>query len=125
MAKKQKMSDNQLLKVIIEGIKEKKGKNIVQINLSKLENPITDYFIICHGTSTTHVEAIADSVEKQIIEQFSMKVKHIEGKKNAQWILIDLYGVIVHVFLEDTRRYYNLEQLWADGKFTHIKEEVN
>jgi ribosome-associated protein len=93
--------------------------------LSKLENPITSYFVICHGSSTTHIEAIADNVEKQIIENFSMKVKHVEGRKNAQWILIDLFGVIVHVFLEDTRHYYNLEQLWADGKITHIKEEIN
>ena len=123
MVKKTEISEKQLLETIVESIKERKGKSIVIIDLSKLENPITQYFVICHGTSTTQVEAIAEYVEKQVKDSFSVKVKHIEGKRNAQWILIDLYDVIVHVFLEDVRRYYNLEQLWADGEFTYINDE--
>ena len=125
MTKKQKTSNTKLLKIIVESIKEKKGKNIIQIDLSKLDNPLTDYFIICHGTSTTHVESIASNVEKQVKNQLLMKIKHVEGKNNAQWVLIDLHETIVHIFLEDARQRYNLEQLWADGKVTCIKDDAN
>jgi len=124
MTKKKEITENKLLESIIESIKEKKGKEIVQIDLTKLQNPITNYFVICHGNSPTQVEAIAENIEKNLKQQFSMKIKHTEGKKNSQWVLIDLFDVIVHVFHEETRRYYNLEQLWADGEFKKYNEEL-
>lgn len=125
MTEQPKTQRANLLETIVESIKERKGQQITTIDLSKLENSITQHFVICHGTSTTQVEAIADHVEKQVKETFSLKIKHVEGKRNAQWILIDLYEAIVHIFLEDTRQHYNLEQLWADGDITYINDENN
>jgi len=117
MIKGKEVTTKQLLEVIIESIKEKKGKDIVLIDFSKIGNSIADYFLICHGDSTTQVEAIADNIKDKISEKLSMKVKYIEGKRNAQWVLIDFSDVVVHIFLEPIRRLYNLEGLWADGEF--------
>lgn len=123
MKKKEPVNTKRFLEVIIESIREKKGKNIVQIDFSKIENSIADTFLICHGDSTTQVEAIADNIEDKVKENFSMKVKHIEGKRNAQWVLIDFTDIVVHIFLEPVRRIYNLEGLWADGDFTNHEDQ--
>ncbi len=119
MVKNKKVTTKQLLEVIIESIKEKKGKDIVQIDFSKIGNAIADTFIICHGDSTTQVEAISDNIKDKINEKLSIKTKYIEGKRNAQWVLIDFSDIVVHIFLEPVRRTYNLEGLWADGEFHH------
>jgi ribosome-associated protein len=115
MKKKGYPTDEKLLEVIIESIQEKKGKKIVSIDLRKIENSIFDYFIICHGTSTTHVSAISDNIEIKPKELLGSKPAHIEGVQNAQWVLIDYSGIVVHVFLEEQRSFYRLEDLWADG----------
>ena len=116
MKKKEIPTDEKLLEVIIESIKEKKGRNIVSIDLRKIENSIFDFFIICHGTSTTHVSAIADNIEIKPKELLGLKPAHVEGVRNSQWVLIDFLGVVVHVFQEEYRAFYRLEDLWADGK---------
>jgi len=116
MKKKSNPTDDKLLEVIIESIQEKKGKKIVSIDLRKIENSIFDYFIICHGTSTTHVSAISDNVEIKPKEILGIKPAHVEGVQNAQWVLVDFAGVVVHIFLEEQRAFYRLEDLWADGK---------
>ena len=116
MKKKENPTDEKLLEVIIESIKEKKGKNIVSIDLRKIENSIFDFFVICHGTSTTHVSAIADNIEIKPKELLGLRPAHIEGTQNAQWVLVDFLGVVVHVFQEEYRSFYRLEDLWADGK---------
>lgn len=106
---------------IIEGILEKKGHEIVDINLSALENSICDNFIICHGTSGRQVDAIAQSVEKTVKENTGEKPWHKEGYQNAEWILLDYIDVVVHIFNEQTRKFYNLEGLWADAKIKTIE----
>ncbi|HON19549.1 MAG TPA: ribosome silencing factor [Salinivirgaceae bacterium] len=111
----------QFTKTLIESILEKKGEEITEINLSKLGNTIVDRFFICHGNSTTQVEAIADNIEEKLHQHLSIHAKNIEGKQNAQWILLDYYDVIVHVFYEPVRRIYNLESLWADGEIVNHK----
>jgi ribosome-associated protein len=116
MKKKGYPTDEKLLEVIIDSIQEKKGKKIVSIDLRKIENSIFDYFIICHGTSTTHVSAISDNIEIKPKELLGLKPAHVEGVQNAQWVLIDYSGIVVHVFLEEQRSFYRLEDLWADGK---------
>jgi ribosome-associated protein len=116
MKKKGNPTDEKLLEVIIESIQEKKGKKIVCIDLQKIENSIFDYFIICHGTSTTHVSAISDNIEIKPKELLGLKPAHVEGVQNAQWVLIDFSGIVVHIFLEEQRSFYRLEDLWADGK---------
>jgi ribosome-associated protein len=122
MKKKTHPEDEKLLEVIIESIKDKKGKKIVSIDLRQVDNSIFDYFIICHGTSTTHVSAISDNVEIKPKEELGIRPAHVEGAQNAQWVLIDYAGIIVHIFQEEQRDFYRLEDLWADGK-TKIYED--
>jgi ribosome-associated protein len=110
--KKEELS---LKDVIIEAIKEKKGQEIVVINLKEFKQSIADYFIICHGNSNTQVETIADFVERHTRTEIRERPLHVEGTGNAQWVLLDYSDVIVHVFQEPFRRFYNLEDLWADA----------
>jgi ribosome-associated protein len=123
MKKKLQYSEEKLFETIIEAIKQKKGKDIVSINLREIENTLFDFFVICHGESTTQVEAIADAVELKTREEFNLRPSHLEGTRNAQWILIDYQGIVVHVFLQQQREFYRLEDLWADGKIKVHKDE--
>ncbi len=115
-----KTSANSLLNSVIEGMKNKKAKNITLLNLSKLENRIADFFVICDADSTTHVDAIANSVEETVIKQCAEKPYHSEGYQNSQWILIDYINVVAHVFLKEIREYYNIEGLWGDAEVKTI-----
>lgn len=112
---------NTLLNAIIEGMQEKKAKNITLIDLSSLENRVSDYFIICDADSNIQVEAIADSIEEYVEKRVNEKPYHAEGFENAEWILIDYINIVAHVFQKETRGYYGLESLWADGKITIIE----
>jgi ribosome-associated protein len=105
-----------LLKNVIKGIFEKKGHNVLKIDLRKLENRIADYFVICHGSSVTQVDSICDSVEDIVRKEAGEKPLHIEGLENRYWVLIDYGNVIVHIFLEEYRGFYSLESLWADAE---------
>ncbi len=112
-----------LLTSIIKGIFEKKGENVLKIDLRKLENRITDYFVICHGNSTTQVSAICDSVD-DTVRKAGVKHLHIEGLENSFWVLLDYGSVVVHIFLEEYRNFYNLETLWSDAAIEAMKDEV-
>ena len=112
-----------LLGSIIEGIFDKKGHNILKIDLRKLENRITDYFVICHGTSATQVDSIADSVEDTVRQLAGEKPLHIEGLENCFWVLLDYGNVIVHIFQEEHRNFYNLESLWADAQIEVMEDK--
>jgi ribosome-associated protein len=120
---RKKKTDNQpsLTDVILEAIGNKKGKDPVVMDFSKMNNGICDEFIITHGTSKVQVEAIADSVLENVKKKLGLNVYHKEGFENAEWILIDYNDIIVHVFQESKRQFYNLEQLWGDTKITRIK----
>lgn len=109
-----------LLDAIVDGMQEKKAKNITIINLSKLENRVADYFVICDADSNTHVSAIADSLEEMVMKHTNEKPYHSEGHQNAEWILVDYVNIVAHVFLRETREFYNIEALWADGETTNI-----
>lgn len=111
------------LKLILEAIKEKKGNQIVSINLQKVSNSIADYFVICHGESTTQVDAIADGIEDKLRKEAKIKPHHVEGRDNKQWILLDYFDTLVHVFLEEKRAFFNLEELWADGEIENIEDK--
>lgn len=102
--------------LILEAIREKKGHQIVSIDLFEVENSICDFFIICHGESVTQVGAISESIEKKLKKEARMRAHHVEGLKNSQWVLLDYYDILVHVFQEEFRSFYQLEELWADGK---------
>jgi ribosome-associated protein len=113
---------NLLLNNIVEGILEKKGRDIVDIDLSKINSALCDHFIICHADSNTQVSAIADSIEKKVREELKLKIGHREGSENAMWILLDFYDIVVHVFQKEVRNYYRLEELWGDAKISKIEE---
>ena len=118
MAKKTVKDDTEkLLEEIIEAMQDKKAKDIVSINLSKLENSITKYFVICNGTSNTQVDGIYDNVIEKVNENMNIKPSHKEGYENSEWILIDYFDIVVHIFIDDIRKFYKLEELWADGVF--------
>lgn len=108
--------------LIIEGIQERKGHNITCIDLSDIEAAATNGFIICEGTSTMHVASIADSVRDYLLEQAHIKPYNYDGYQNSQWIVLDYGSVMVHIFVPDERRRYNLEELWNDGKITEIPD---
>ena len=116
-------NSSSLLKLIFEGILERKGKEVVNIDLGRLEYAACDNFIICHGDSVTHVRALADSVEEKLEEKLKLKVAHREGVENAQWILLDYGTAVVHIFLKEARDYYKLEDLWGDAEITMIQDE--
>ena len=111
-----------LISSIIKGILEKKGHEVVCIDLSNVENAICECFVICHGESNTQVNAIAASIEKETTEQLSMRPYSVEGAGNAEWILLDYGHTVVHIFQKPFRMRYQLEDLWGDGKITHIEE---
>ena len=113
-----------LVKSIIKGIFEKNGQNVLKIDLRKLENRITDFFIICHGSSVTQVDAICDSVEDNVRKAAGEKPLHVEGLDNCFWVLLDYGNVVVHIFLEEYRNFYSLESLWADGEIEAMKDKI-
>lgn len=100
---------------------ERKALDVVVLDLRGLSS-ITDYFVICSGTSDTHVEGIAENIEERLNEQ-RIKLWHREGKKKASWVLMDYIDVIVHVFTKDAREFYSLERLWGDAPKTTYQEE--
>ena len=108
--------------LILEAIREKKGHQIVSIDLSEVENSICDFFIICHGESVTQVGAITESIEKKLKEEARIRAHHVEGLQNSQWVLLDYFDILVHVFQEEFRSFFKLEELWADGKVTRVTE---
>ena len=115
-------SSEVLVECVVKGMQEKKAQEIVVMDLRGVHNAFTDFFVICSGSSDTQIEAIADSVDKEVWEQARVHVHAMEGRANREWILMDYYDVIVHVFLKDKRTFFKLEELWGDAKFTNIPD---
>ena len=107
---------------IIEGIQEKKGRQISVVDLSGIESAPTSQFIICQGNSSQQVAAIADSVREHLFEHDGVKPYNYDGYRNAQWIVIDYGDTLVHVFTGEARQLYNLEELWADAPVINIPD---
>jgi len=122
--KKRSNGDEVLLKGVVKGIYNKRGLDVLKIDLRKLENRITDYFVICHGTSVTQVDSICDSIEETVRKEAGEKPLHIEGLENRFWVLIDYGNVVVHIFLEQYRNFYSLESLWADASIEPMKDKI-
>ncbi len=122
--KKKTDSTEKLLDSVVKGIFEKKGDNVIKIDLRKLENRIADYFVICHAQSGTQVSAICDSIEETVIKGVKEKPSHIEGLDNCFWVLLDYGNVIVHVFIEEYRNFYSLESLWADATINKVEDKT-
>jgi len=118
--RKKKSSSEILADEIVTAMQEKKAIDPVILDFSKIGNSISEFFIICHGTSRTHVEAIADGIIMDVKKNTGQIPWHREGFENAEWILIDYSDIIVHIFQESRRKFYNLEQLWADADLRHV-----
>jgi ribosome-associated protein len=117
MARKKKIeAPDMLADIVVSGMLERKALDIVKLKLTNVPNSITDYFVICHGTSRSQVEAIADSVEAEVKKAIGVNPWHKEGFENAEWILLDYFDVVVHIFQEESRGFYKLEKLWNDAE---------
>ena len=107
--------NSKLIKTIINAIQEKKGENIISLDLRKVNEAVADFFIICEASNQPQVRAISDFVEHQMQEKCDEYPYRHEGMKNSQWILIDYVNVVVHVMLAETRKFYKLEEMWSDA----------
>nr|WP_299345680.1 ribosome silencing factor [Allomuricauda sp.] len=122
---KTKASADELIALILHGIEEVKGVDINLLDLREIENTVCDYFIICNGTSNTHVNAIVSSIQKTVSKAIHDKPWHIEGSENAEWVLMDYVNIVVHVFQKHTREFYDIEGLWGDAKVTMVESSYN
>jgi ribosome-associated protein len=106
---------SKIIKTIIAAIQEKKGQNIISLDLRKIDEAVADFFIICEASSSTQVRAIGENVEHQLKTKCNEAPYHHEGYNNLQWVLIDYINVVVHVMLPENRKFYNLEEMWSDA----------
>jgi len=111
-----------LIENIKKGIFEKKGERVLILDFRSFENSVCDYFIICHGNSVTQVDSITESVELQVKKNTGEHPHHREGLENCMWVLLDYGDVVVHIFQEQYRDFYNLESLWADAVIDELRD---
>ncbi|MBO7489843.1 MAG: ribosome silencing factor [Bacteroidales bacterium] len=123
MAKsKNNISESEVLaKLAAQAIDNKKGLDTVIIDLRGVQSAPASFFVICSGNVPSHVSAICDGVFETIKKATGYNPHKIEGYENAEWILMDYFDVVVHIFLKDKRDHYRLEQLWADGKIVNCE----
>jgi ribosome-associated protein len=114
---------SRIFKAIISAIQDKKGENIVSLDLKKIPEAVSDFFIICEASNTTQVKAIADYVEYEVKNHCGELPYRHEGKQALQWVLIDYVNVVVHVFLRDNRKFYKLEEMWSDAPRAEHNDE--
>lgn len=108
---------------IIEALQDNKAHQIIKIDLRKIENCFCDFFVICHGTSGTHIAGMTDAVEEYVHKELNEKPFHIEGLNTTRWVVLDYGDVVVHIFDKELRDYYQLEEFWADADITAIPDE--
>ena len=116
--------DNLIEKIVV-GISDVKGQDIEMFDLRKIENRICDFYVICSGSSNTHVSAILESVKKKVSKSLKEKPSHTEGEENAEWVLLDYINVVVHIFQKQIRDFYKIEELWGDCKTNMIPIKNN
>lgn len=113
---------NELLGTITKGIQEKKGKSIVIANLTNIGDTICDYFVICQGNSPSQIQAITESIYKTVHKETFEKPTNVCGLENCQWVAMDYSNIIVHIFLPEHRKFYDLEHLWEDAQLTTLSD---
>ncbi|HRK53496.1 MAG TPA: ribosome silencing factor [Cyclobacteriaceae bacterium] len=122
MAKKKAGSQSEMLsQAIVQGMQEKKASDIVILDLRMAKNAVADFFVICSGNSARQLSAIADAIDEMVSKTLNENPWHIEGKNNKEWVLLDYITVVAHVFQNERRSYYTLENLWGDAKITSIE----
>lgn len=110
-----------LSEIAVHGIQEKKGHDIVRLDLRELNSSVSDYFIVCNADSSTQVKAIADSVEDEIFKSTQTHPWRKEGLDNAEWIILDYFDIVIHIFRTEKRDFYGIEDLWGDAETTTYK----
>jgi ribosome-associated protein len=113
---------SKILKVITKAIQDKKGEHIVSLDLRKIPEAVADFFVICEGGSTTQVKAIADYVEAEVWTHCGERLYRHEGHTGLQWVIVDFINVVVHVFQPETRKFYQLEEMWSDAVIDEVEE---
>ena len=114
--------NSKIIKTIIAAIQEKKGENIISLDLRKINEAVADFFIICEANNQPQIRAIAENIEQKVREKCSENPYHHEGYKNLHWVLIDYVNVVVHVMLPENRKFYKLEEMWSDAAITGYKD---
>tara|TARA_B100000886_G_C20115668_1_gene363723 strand:- start:128 stop:499 length:372 start_codon:yes stop_codon:yes gene_type:complete len=117
---KPRSTEDYLISNIVDGIENVKGLDVSILDLRDIENTVCRYFVVCTGSSNTHVSAIVSAIKKTVSKELKEKPFHTEGNENAEWVLIDYINVVVHVFKKQIREYYNIEELWGDAKTTKV-----
>ena len=112
----EKDNTEEVLNCIVETMLEAKAKEVTSLDMRELQSAVTDYFVICHAQSKTQVNAIAEKIIDNVRNNLHVHVYHEEGFENSEWILLDYIDVVVHVFLEEKRSFFQLEELWADAE---------
>jgi len=126
MAKKRKGGDSKkLCDAIVKGMLEKKAIDIQVMDLRKVKNAVADFFVICSGGSDKQLDAIADSVDEEVFKTVKENPWHVEGKNNKEWMLLDYFDVVAHIFKKDKREFFALEKLWGDAEMTEIQDGKN
>ena len=111
-------TNSRLYKTIIQAIHDKKGENVISLDLRKIPEAVSDFFIICEATSGIQIKAIADNVQDEVELQCDESPYKFEGYQSLQWVLIDFVNVVVHIMLPDVRKFYKLEEMWRDAELT-------
>ena len=107
--------NSKIFKAIIKAIQDKKGEHILSLDLRKIPEAVSDFFIICQANSNTQLKAIADFVEEEVKNNCAEAPYKHEGRQAQQWILIDYVNVVVHIMLPEPRKFYQLEEMWSDA----------
>ncbi len=119
MSKNKKSSlSEKLADVVIHGMQEKKGNEIVRLDMREVNGTLSDYFVICHADSNVQVNAIAKSVEEEVYKAFGQDPWHKEGHGSGEWVLLDFVDVVVHIFKTAARDHYRIEDLWGDAQIS-------
>ncbi|MBS1639980.1 MAG: ribosome silencing factor [Bacteroidetes bacterium] len=114
--------NSKIFKTIIKAIQEKKGENIVSLDLRKIHEAVADFFIVCQASSTTQVKAISDFVQHEVLKHCGENPYKHEGYQQSHWILIDYVNIVIHVMQPDARKFYKLEEMWNDAEATGHNE---
>lgn len=126
MAKKRKDgSSKKLCDAIVKGMVEKKASDILVMDLRKVKNAVADFFVVCSGGSDKQLDAITQSIDEEVFKAVKENPWHVEGKNNKEWMLLDYFDVVAHVFRKDKRDFFALEKLWGDAEMTEINADKN
>ena len=108
-------TNSRLYKTVIKAIQDKKGGNIISLDLRKIHEAVADFFVICQANNQPQIRAITDFVEEEVRKKCSESPYHYEGKENMHWVILDYVNVVVHIMMPEQRKFYKLEEMWSDA----------